>query len=104
MPILRGLAVSAVLAQLRISKVKIVAATSDDAENAASTNEALSGFAGATALFIGSEGSGLPPEVIKSSDATIAIPMSGSIESLNAGVAASILLYEAARQRRAGKI
>jgi len=103
-PILRGLAVSVVLAQLRTLKVKVVAATSGDDENLASANEALSVFAGGMALFIGSEGSGLPPEVIKASDATIAIPMAGAIESLNAGVSASILLYEAARQRRAGKI
>jgi tRNA G18 (ribose-2'-O)-methylase SpoU len=38
--------------------------------------------------------------VERAADATISIPMSGAVESLNAGVAASLLLYEVARQRR----
>ena len=54
----------------------------------------------ASAIFIGSEGAGLAPEIEHAADARIAIPMHESVESLNAGVAASVLLYEAARQRR----
>lgn len=54
---------------------------------------------GGVALFIGSEGSGLAPSVIKQMDELVTIPHSSQLESLNAGVAASILLYEAARQR-----
>jgi TrmH family RNA methyltransferase len=53
------------------------------------------------ALFIGSEGAGLPREVTRELDETIAIPHSDKVESLNAGVATSILLYEVARQRAA---
>ncbi len=106
LPILRQLAAPEAIAQVKKSKVKIIAAASDT--TAAHSSEAAAAFAGlfcgATALFIGSEGRGLPPAVIAAADATIAIPMAGAIESLNAGVAASILLYEAARQRRAGKI
>jgi TrmH family RNA methyltransferase len=52
-----------------------------------------------TALFIGSEGSGLSPEIAAQCDARITIPCPGPVESLNAAVAASILLYETARQR-----
>jgi RNA methyltransferase, TrmH family len=104
LPILRGIAISVALSQLRISKVMIVAATSHDDERANRVNDSAKPLNGPTAIVIGSEGSGLPAEVINSADATIAIPMAGAIESLNAGVAASILLYEAARQRRAGKI
>jgi len=52
------------------------------------------------AIHIGSEGSGLPKPLIAQMDESIAIPHSPRVESLNAGVAASILLYEAARQRR----
>ena len=52
------------------------------------------------ALVIGSEAHGLPPEVVGALDATVAIPMAGATESLNAAVAASILLFEAARQAR----
>jgi TrmH family RNA methyltransferase len=53
------------------------------------------------AIFIGSEGSGLPRALMAHMDETVAIPHSPHVESLNAGVAASIVLYEAARQRRA---
>jgi TrmH family RNA methyltransferase len=51
------------------------------------------------AFLIGNEGSGLSAEMLDRATARIAIPMSGPVESLNAAVAASILLYEAARQR-----
>jgi RNA methyltransferase, TrmH family len=53
------------------------------------------------ALLIGNEGSGLSPDLLDRCDARISIPMPGPVESLNAAVAASILLYEAARQRSA---
>jgi len=56
-------------------------------------------FVGASAIFIGSEGAGLPRELISEMDEMIAIPHSPNVESLNAGVAASIVLYEVARQR-----
>ncbi|MGA9508064.1 MAG: RNA methyltransferase [Candidatus Sulfotelmatobacter sp.] len=53
-----------------------------------------------TAIFFGNEGSGLPRDLIAKMDEVIAIPHAPQVESLNAGVAASIVLYEAARQRR----
>jgi TrmH family RNA methyltransferase len=98
LPILRGLAVPVVLAQLRISGVKIVAACAKGAgsADAAALHECLNG---SVAIFVGSEGAGLPAEVEHAADARIAIPMSESVDSLNAGVAASILLYEAAKIR-----
>jgi RNA methyltransferase, TrmH family len=52
------------------------------------------------AIFIGNEGAGLSRELLHQMDETIAIPQSVEIESLNAGVAASIVLYEAARSRK----
>jgi TrmH family RNA methyltransferase len=55
----------------------------------------------AAAVFFGNEGSGLPRDVIAKMDESIAIPHNAQVESLNAGVAASIVLYEAARQRKA---
>lgn len=51
------------------------------------------------AIFIGGEGAGLGRELMGKMDEIIAIPHSPKVESLNAGVAASIILYEAARQR-----
>ena len=55
---------------------------------------------GPLAIFFGNEGGGLPREAIAKMDESIAIPHTAQVESLNAGVAASIVLYEAARQRR----
>ena len=55
---------------------------------------------GPTAIVIGSEGDGMSRLVQKNCDVTVHIPMKGSITSLNASAAASILLYEAVRQRR----
>lgn len=52
------------------------------------------------ALIIGSEGAGLPPDVLAQVDERVTIPQDPAVESLNAGVAASILLYEIARQRK----
>ena len=51
-------------------------------------------------LVLGSEAHGLPAEVAAIVDETLSIPMAGSIESLNVAVAASVVLFEAARQRR----
>ena len=56
-------------------------------------------FKRAVAICIGNEGAGLPKELIAKVDSNIVIPHSDKVESLNAGIAASIVLYEAARQR-----
>lgn len=53
------------------------------------------------AFIVGNEGAGVPKDVLAQADETVAIPQASSVESLNAGIAASILLYEAARQRKA---
>lgn len=52
-----------------------------------------------TAILIGNEGAGLTAETTALADALIKIPMLGKAESLNAAMAAGILLYEAVRQR-----
>jgi TrmH family RNA methyltransferase len=57
-------------------------------------------FAGPSIVLVGSEGAGLPREMLASVDGTLAIPHSQRVESLNAGIAASIVMYEAARQRK----
>ena len=51
------------------------------------------------AIVIGNEGDGMSPLVRKNCDVMVHIPMKGRISSLNASAAASILLYEAVRQR-----
>ena len=54
---------------------------------------------GPTAIVIGSEGDGMSRVVRENCDVTVHIPMSGKINSLNASAAATVLLYEAVRQR-----
>jgi TrmH family RNA methyltransferase len=53
----------------------------------------------AVALWIGNEGSGLASEVVAACEAAVTIPCPGAVESLNAAIAASVLLYDASRQR-----
>jgi RNA methyltransferase, TrmH family len=55
---------------------------------------------GAAAIFFGNEGAGLPRDVMARMDEFLSIPHTEQVESINAGVAASIVLYEAARQRK----
>lgn len=55
-----------------------------------------------TALVIGNEGNGVSDELMKMADVKIKIPMDGKLESLNASVAAGILMYEAQRFRTRG--
>jgi TrmH family RNA methyltransferase len=55
---------------------------------------------GSTAVVLGPESTGLTDDEIAQADQSISIPMAGSAESLNVSVAAGILLFEAARQRR----
>ncbi len=57
-------------------------------------------LSGPMAIFIGSEGAGLSRDLIKEMDEVVAIPQAPQVESLNVGVATSIVLYEIARQRR----
>lgn len=51
------------------------------------------------AILIGNEGNGVPEEIARAADAALTLPCPGPVESLNAAVAASLLLYEASRQR-----
>lgn len=57
-------------------------------------------FDAGTAFLIGNEGNGLSPELAAQADRLVKIPMEGQVESLNASVAAALLMYEANRQRR----
>ena len=74
--------------------IATLAAMAHDAQPAGAYN-----LAQPVALVIGAEGSGLAPELAAQCAARITIPCPGPVESLNAAVAASVLLYEASRQR-----
>jgi len=54
---------------------------------------------GPLAIIVGNEGTGVPRDLLKEADQVIRIPHSLKVESLNAGIAASVVLYECARQR-----
>lgn len=84
-----------VLEQMRSRGLRLVATSS---HKGTLVDEAK--LTGPLGIFIGSEGAGLPRDLLAGMDETLAIPHSPQVESLNAGVAASIVLYEAARQRR----
>ena len=58
-------------------------------------------FATPCAILIGNEGAGLPPDWLVIADQRITIPCPGPVESLNAAIAGSLILYEASRQRAA---
>ncbi|MDP9144546.1 MAG: RNA methyltransferase, partial [Actinomycetota bacterium] len=58
---------------------------------------------GRYAVLIGEESSGLPPEVVKQSAVIVTIPMPGGLESLNAAMAAGIIVYELSKLGREGE-
>lgn len=91
----RAVAAFAALAERRIPIYATVPAGAGHAALSCSSAD----LAAPAAILIGNEGSGLSPEFLDRATACITIPTPGPTESLNAGVAASILLYEAARQR-----
>lgn len=57
-------------------------------------------YADSTAILIGNESRGLTKETTEMADVWVKIPMQGKVESLNAAIAASLLMYEVYRQRR----
>lgn len=87
------------LLTLRDRGVRLVAAVGEGvgSETVAEIREV--NLALSTALLIGNEGGGLSPEMLALADERVTIPCAGTVESLNAGVAGSILLYEAQAQR-----
>ena len=77
--------------------VRLVAAVGSAGDGVLAAQEM--DFSGACAVMIGNEGAGLAAEWLEMSDARVTIPCPGPVESLNAAVAGSLLLYEASRQR-----
>jgi RNA methyltransferase, TrmH family len=83
------------LLNLRESGMRILTTTVHGAEPADMIN-----FTGPVALIIGNEGNGVPDDIASHADSGVTIPCPGPVESLNAAVATSVLLYEACRQRQ----
>jgi TrmH family RNA methyltransferase len=82
------------LSEIKAAGVRVLATSSH--RGSAISDADLSG---PLAFVVGSEGAGVPKEVLAQADEVVMIPQSPRVESLNAGIAASIMLYEAARQR-----
>jgi len=87
--------ITAAVKELKKAGVWIYAASTD-----ADKTLWESDLTGATALVIGSEGSGISRLVSENCDHKISIPMCGELSSLNASVSAAVLLYETVRQRK----
>lgn len=86
--------VKGVIEKLRTGGVRLVATSSHKG-----TPLPEADISRAIAIFIGNEGAGLDKKLVAEMDELIMIPHSPRVESLNAGIAASIILYEAARQK-----
>jgi TrmH family RNA methyltransferase len=111
LPILIGQAAAPAIDQLRTSGIYVMASSSrglispevgspkPGAESQPLLTPWQVNWCRPVAILIGNEGQGLPDEIERAADARIRIPMSSSVESLNAAAAAAVLFYEAARQR-----
>lgn len=95
MKVARVTNLSSAIAELKEKGVWVYATAADSAVSLYQAD-----LTGPAAIVIGSEGDGISPLVRKNCDVTVSVPMRGKINSLNASAAASILLYEAVRQRQ----
>jgi RNA methyltransferase, TrmH family len=93
-PVVHDAAAGALLERLRAAQVRIVAA---DRHSPSSLTEA--DLRGPLAILIGREATGLEEEIAREADLLLSIPIRSGMDSVNAATAASIFLYEAARQR-----
>jgi 23S rRNA (guanosine2251-2'-O)-methyltransferase len=93
---------------IKIARVGNLAQTIDDLKNKnifiygaeiGGDNVYKTNLKGKTAIVIGSEGEGIKQLIKKKCDAIVTIPQKGKVNSLNAGVAAGVVLFEALRQR-----
>jgi TrmH family RNA methyltransferase len=94
--IVRAIALEDALEALRAAGLQIVGA-----EAGGPAPESVD-LAGPVTLVVGNEAWGIPAEAAHLTDATVGIPMPGPAESLNVGIAGSILLFEVVRRRRLG--
>ncbi|MBQ3269176.1 MAG: 23S rRNA (guanosine(2251)-2'-O)-methyltransferase RlmB [Clostridia bacterium] len=93
MPIARVKNLNRAIEELKAQNIWVIG-TAMDGENALTAD-----FTGPVALVIGSEGEGVSRLTLEKCDRTVSLPMLGQIESLNASVAAGILMYEVVRAR-----
>ena len=95
LPVVAEPAVMRACDRLRAAAVRLLATTPRDGAPLYEID-----LRGPAAVLIGGEGPGLPADLIARADTRLSIPMADPVESLNAAVAAALVVYEAARQRR----
>jgi len=93
LPIARG-EITDILERLKQTRIRTIALVPRGGEPLFAAD-----FSNPTALILGGEGPGLPSDIVRQVDRRVSIPMAGAVESLNVGVAAALVLYEAFRQR-----
>jgi RNA methyltransferase, TrmH family len=94
LPVARDVEAGDAVEALRGRGARVVAASAD-----AATSMERADLSGPTALLLGNEAWGLPPEVRSLAESEIRVPILGAAESLNLAAAAAVLMFEAARQR-----
>lgn len=93
-PVHRSHNLKETLKELQNSGIQVVACTEKGSDSLYDIN-----LTDPVALLMGSEEDGISPEYLRLADHMCKLPINGQIESLNVGVAASVSLYEAVRQR-----
>jgi TrmH family RNA methyltransferase len=94
-PSFAGTDPDALFKKLRIARVRIAAADPHSPSRISDSD-----LRGSLAILIGQEAAGLSPEIAQQAQVLVSIPIRTGMDSLNAATAASIILYEAARQRK----
>lgn len=94
MPVCRVASFKKAMEYLQQSGIVLFGATEKATENYYSSN-----FSNPSCIIMGSEDTGLSPEILRFCDNLIKIPILGEIQSLNVSVAASVLIYDVVRQR-----
>lgn len=96
LPLVVGVSHTDLLAMLRTNGVRMVATALEGASSYLDAN-----YTSALAIVFGNEGKGVSPILLENAEQKLNVPIYGKSESLNVTAAAAVILYEAARQRRA---
>jgi TrmH family RNA methyltransferase len=94
LPVVRSRALASLIKEWKAAGIRIVATVPRGGVSMYDVD-----FTKPIAVLLGGEGAGLPENLAAGADTRVSIPMHGAVESLNAAVAAAVLLYEAQRQR-----
>lgn len=94
LPVVAGMSTAAVLSCMKQAGVRAIAAVARGGMDPDAID-----WTGKAGIVLGSEGTGLPEEVVAACDARVSIPMSPHVESLNVATAGAILVYAARRKR-----